>query len=143
MATFFTKITLNKISDNSDGKKHNKRFEGEFFLDIEELNILRKFTFLINEPNSKDGITIINKDDKPFVTHLGKPSIDSLSEYKPEERLIIISFWFVFFARMNWLNPEKYALTKINRVQIGGHEIVSVETATPDKFRNHFTRACL
>jgi len=135
LATFFTRITLDEISSQG-----NEKFKGKFTIDIEELNISREFTFIIiNQVDSSDCVVLIYKDNETFLAHIGRISINNLEKHKPEEGLILMSFGIIFLAHKDRLNPNKYALTKIIR----NSQKISVTTATPDFFRNIFTRACL
>ena len=135
MAIFHTKIILDKITP-----QESKKINGKFTLDIEELNIFREFTFsTINNIYSDDCVVLIYKDDKSFLAHTGKISINNLKKYTLEEKVILISFGLIFLAYKGLLNPNQYALTKIIR----DSQKILITTAAPDFFRNILTRACL
>ena len=78
MATFFTTITLEVLS-----KRREKRLRGVFELDIEPLSIeSARFTFVAENLHSNDGIVMINRDGRAFLSYMGKISAERMAMYQ-------------------------------------------------------------
>ena len=139
MATFFTRIRLRTDGIVFQGRDKEK-MNGEFAIDVEELNISRLFEFMkMNPVNSDDCVVVISKDQKPFLSHTGIVSRESFRRYRIEEGLVLSAFYIIYYAYKGQLCPQKYALTKVQRSSTG----VLVTASTPDEFRRPLMRACL
>lgn len=137
MAGFFTRIRIDKSSIVAH---KGQKISGEFSIDIEELNIGRRFRFV--KKNSLDCSrckVVLYKDRKIFLSHRGVLSEETFSRYCPEKGLILSAFYIIYRAYKNQLLFAQYAYTRVEYNSIS----VLVTATTPDKFRVPFIKACL
>lgn len=124
---FSTRITLERIS-----KKDKNSFKGEFSLDIGNLDIHnRAFTFSAELPSNLR----VYKDGKLFAKEFKKTNP---KKQRQDKRLVLIALKVILEAYFDRLNPDKFALTKVER----GMK-VSVSTSTPDNLALPLISACI
>lgn len=129
MATFFTRIILDEIK-----KTRRNFFEGEFVIDVEELNVFKRFNFIVEYRHARYHSIFIYRDGKVFLRQTASSSVE---KYTKEQLAVLTAFEVVFSAYKGTLNTKRFALTKVERGQK-----LSVSTPTPDSMRIVLIKAC-